>query len=89
MKTQYYYSLPCSLLVCCKEEGTSIQDHLPLLISVWPLSETIYVGIFSKFHLRSCGFSIPGTVQGKIAWMSEQLSLVQSVPAHSRKVGMR
>lgn len=64
-----------------------MQDHLPLLISVWPLSETIYVGIFSKVHLRSCGFSIPGSVQGKVGWISGQPGLVQIVPGHSRKVG--
>lgn len=89
MKTQHCYSLPCSLPACCKWGGTFIQDHLPPLISVWPLSETIYFGIFSKVHLRSCGCSLPGSVQEKVGWISEQPGLVQKIPAHRRKVGTR
>lgn len=47
------------------------------------------MGIASKVNLRNCGFSIPGSVQEKVGWISEKAGLVQSVLAHGRKVGTR
>ena len=33
---------------------------------------------------RSCGYPLPGSVQGKAEWSSEQYGLVEGVPAHGR-----
>jgi len=37
---------------CFSDEGAFIQHHLPLLISVWTLSELIYMRVLSKVHLN-------------------------------------
>jgi len=36
---------------------------------------------------RSCGCSLPGSVQGQAGWSSEQPGPVEGVPAHSWRVG--
>jgi len=33
---------------------------------------------------RSCGFLLPGSVQGQVGWSSEQPDLVEGVAAHGR-----
>jgi len=38
---------------------------------------------------RSCGCTLPGSVQGQVEWGFEQPGLAEGVPAHSRRVGMR
>ena len=38
---------------------------------------------------RSCGFSLPGSVQGQVGWDFEQPGLVEGVSAHGRGVGSR
>ena len=38
---------------------------------------------------RSCGCTLPGSVQGQIGWSSEQPGLVEDVAAHGRGVGTR
>ena len=36
---------------------------------------------------RSCGCPLPGSVQGRVGWSSEQPGLVEGVAAHGRGVG--
>jgi len=36
---------------------------------------------------RSCGYPLPGSVQGQVGWGFEQSGLVKDVPAHGREVG--
>jgi len=38
---------------------------------------------------RSCGYPLPGSVQGQAGWAFEQLGLVEGVPVHGRRVGNR
>jgi len=38
---------------------------------------------------RSCGWPLPGSVQGQVGWGFEWSGLVESVPAHGRAVGTR
>jgi len=38
---------------------------------------------------RSCGCSLPGSVQGQAGWSSEHPGLVEGVPAHSRAIGTK
>jgi len=38
---------------------------------------------------RSCGCSLPGSVQGQAGWGFEKPGLVEGVPAHGKGVGMR
>jgi len=35
---------------------------------------------------RSCGFPLPGRVQGQVGWSAEHPGLVGDVPAHGRGV---
>lgn len=44
--------------------------------------------ILAQASLRSCGFTIIGSVQGHVAWAFEQLDLVREAPAHDRKIGL-
>jgi len=37
---------------------------------------------------RSCGFPLPGNIQGQVGWGSEQADLVEDVPDHGRRVGL-
>jgi len=38
---------------------------------------------------RSCGYPLPGSVQGQVGWGFEQPGLVEGVPAHGRGIGTR
>jgi len=38
---------------------------------------------------RSCGWLLPGRIQGQVGWVFQQPALVEGVPAHGRGVGTR
>jgi len=38
---------------------------------------------------RSCGCSLPGSVQGQVGWSSEASGLVEDIPADGRGAGTR
>jgi len=38
---------------------------------------------------RSCGCTLPGSVQGQFGWGFEQPGLVEYVPGHGRCIGTR
>jgi len=45
--------------------------------------------VLEQVAKRSCGCPLPGSVQGRVGWSSEQPGLVEGVPAHGIRVGTR
>lgn len=45
--------------------------------------------VLGQVALKSCGFPIPGSVQGQVGWVFEQLGLEGGIPAHGRGFGVR
>ena len=69
--------------------------HLHIVIDVpWALQEGRshrqigWIGqqqLLEHVALRSCGYAIPGSVQGQVGWSSEQPGLVEGVPAYNKR----
>ena len=45
--------------------------------------------VLEQVALESCGFPIPGSVQGQVGWGFEQLGLEGGIPAHGRGFEVR
>jgi len=47
----------------------------------------VWVARLEQVAQRSCGCPLPGNIQGPVGWASEQLGLVEGIPAHGRDIG--